>query len=159
MTTRRDLIEGFQMIIREGQRVMSTFGPDDWKRAVHGEEDGWDRKQVYAHLAATAEIVPAFVGNLASRGGDGQDAAAGFDINAFNAQQVARMEQLGEQELMETFKTAHEKLIAFVETIPEDQLEVPAKFGHVEGTVAEVMDSTLVLHALAHIYSAGGSAV
>ena len=156
MTTRDELVEGFRMIVREGLRVTSTFGPSDWQRQVHGE-GGWDRKKIYCHLTAVAEITPGLVGNLANQS-KGQDAAAGLDIDAFNAQLVAAKEQLSEQELMAAFRTAYEKLIEFIKTVPEEQLVRKVKFGAVEGPVIDVVDSVLVLHGLAHIYSAGASA-
>jgi hypothetical protein len=155
MTTRDELVSGLQTVLREGVRVMSGFGPDDWKRKVLDEGGTWTRKQAYAHLTAVAEITPGFVGGMASSGG--ADAAAGFDIDAFNAQMVSSKEALSEQELLGAYKTSFEKLIDFVKTVPEDQLQAKAKFGLQEGSVAEVMDSVLLLHSMAHIYGAGGS--
>ena len=157
MTTRDELIDGFQMIIRQGQRITSTFTPEDWKRQVHDEGGGWDRKEVYSHVAAVAEIAPNLADNLASVP-EGGEAFAGVDIDAINAQLVAAKQSLSESELMEAFKAVHEKLIEFVQAMPEEQLTANTKFGAVEGPVAGVIDSIVVLHALAHIYSAGGSA-
>lgn len=153
MTTREELIEGFRTIIREGLRTTAKFGPDDWSYQVHGEEGGWNRKQIYCHLAATAEVAPGFLASLANMA-EGQDAGAGFDIDAFNAQGVSQREQLGPQELMESFKTSYEKLIDFVGQLPEEQLAQRRRFGAVEGPVADIMASVLVLHGLAHIYLA-----
>ncbi len=156
LTTRDELIDGFRMIIREGLRVTSTFTPEDWKRQVHDEGGGWDRKEVYSHVAAVAEIAPNMADKLASvpEGGEG---FAGVDIDAINAQLVAAKQSLSESELMEAFKVAHEELIEFVQAMPEEQLTASTKFGAVEGPVADVIDSIVVLHALGHIYSAGGS--
>ena len=155
MTTREDLITGLRTVHREGMRVMSGFGPDDWKRKVLDEGGTWTRKQAYAHITAVAEITPGFVGGLASSGG--ADAEAGFDIDAFNAQMVAAKEQLSEQQVMDAFTTGYEKLIDFVQSMPEEQLQSKAKFGRLEGQVGEIMDSVLILHSMAHIYGAGGS--
>ena len=155
MTTREELLDGLRTVHREGMRVMSGFEPDDWKRKVLDEGGTWTRKQAYAHITAVAEITPGFVGGMASSGG--ADAAAGFDIDAFNAQMVAAKEQLSEQELMDAFTTGYEKLIDFVKAVPEEQLQAKAKFGRLEGPVAEVLDSVLILHSMAHIYGAGGS--
>ena len=156
MTTREQLIDGLSLVIREGLRVTATFAPDDWKRQVRSDEGGWTRKQIYGHLTATAEITPGAVANLAALP-EGQDAAGGFDIDAFNAQMVAAKEQLGEKELMDAFKSCYEKVIEFVKAMPEEQLQKRATFGLLEGPVIDIMDSILVLHSIAHIYSAGGS--
>lgn len=158
MTTRDELIDGLRTARREGLRVTSTFSPGDWKRQVHGEENGWNRKKIYCHLTAVAEITPGFAPNLVALPAGG-DAAAGIDIDAFNAQLVAAKEQLGEKELMSAFTAAYENVIAFVQGMPEEQLRQQAKFGALEGPVVDILDSVLVLHSMAHIYSTGGSAV
>ena len=153
MTTREELIDGFRMIIREGLRTTADFGPDDWSYQVHDEGGGWNAKQVFCHLTATADVVPALVGAL-TQAQEGQNAAAALDIDAFNAQQVAAREALGEAELVEAFKASHEKLIEFVQGMPDDQLQQRRRFGALEAPVAEIMQSTLVLHGLSHIYHA-----
>ncbi|MEX1253245.1 MAG: maleylpyruvate isomerase N-terminal domain-containing protein [Dehalococcoidia bacterium] len=155
--TRQDLIDGLQVVLREGLRVTSAFGPDDWKKpALGGDEEGWTRKQVYSHLTALAEVTPGLVGSLANLE-PGQDGAAGLDIDAFNAQTVAAKAAMSEADLMAAYKTGFEKLIEFVKAMPEEQLERSGKFGQLEGKVADVMDGVLVLHGVAHVYGAGGS--
>ena len=156
MTTRDELIAGLRVVLREGMRVTSAFGPDDWKRPALGDEEGWNRKQVYSHLTALAEITPGFVGGLANAA-PGQDGAAGLDINAFNAQLVASKAALSDQELLQAFKSGYEKLIDFVQAMPDDQLNRTAKFGALEGQLSDILDGVLVLHSVAHIYGAGGS--
>lgn len=153
MTTREELIDGFRMIIREGLRTTADFAPDGWKQQVHDEEGGWNVKQIYCHLAATADIVPGFIGAL-SQAPKEHDAAAGLDIDTLNAQGVADRESMSEQELMRAFKASHEKLIEFVRGLPEEQLEQHRTFGPLKGPVADIMATALVLHALSHIYHA-----
>ena len=158
MTTRQDLIDGLKMIIREGQRITSTFEAEDWKKQVHDDEGGgWNRKQVYCHITAVGEIAPSMAPSLASVPAGG-DAGAGVDINALNAQLVAAKEALSEAELMDAFAAAYEKLIDFVKEMPVEQLQAQTTFGAISGSVADVVDSLIVLHGLSHIYSAGGSA-
>ncbi len=158
MTTREELIQGLQMLIREGERITSTFSGEDWKKQVHDDEGGgWNRKQVYGHVTAIAEIAPNLAPNLAAVP-EGGDAGAGIDINAMNAQLVAAKDALSESELMDAFKAAYENLIKFVQEMPDEQLEAQTTFGAVSGSVADVVDSLIVLHGIAHIYSAGGAA-
>ena len=156
MTTRDELIDGLRTVRRQGLRVMSGFGPDDWQRKVLDEGGTWTRKQAYAHLTAVAEITPGFIGNLGSAS-ETADAAAGFDIDAFNAQMVAAKEALSPQDLVTSFDTGFGKLIEFVQNVPEEQLQNRTQFGEVKGPVSDIMDSVLILHSMAHIYGAGGS--
>jgi hypothetical protein len=156
MTKREDLVQGVSAVHREGMRVMSSFGPEDWKVKVLDEGGNWTRKQAYCHLTATAEVTPGLVGGLANAGA-GNDVAATLDLDAFNAQAVAGKEQLSEQELMSAYDSAFTKLIDFVKTMPEEQLTGQAKFGRLEGEVSDILSGVLTLHGMAHIYGAGGS--
>jgi hypothetical protein len=156
MTKREELVEALGVVKREGMRVMSTFGPEDWNTKVLDEGGTWTRKQAYSHLTATAEVTPGLVGGLANAE-PGQDAAANLDLDAFNAQMIAAKEQLSEQELMKAFDVGFTNLIDFVNNMPEEQLTRQAKFGRLEGEVSEILDGVLVLHSMAHIYGAGGS--
>jgi hypothetical protein len=156
MTTRGELVEGIGIVKRQGMRVMSTFGPEDWGVKVLDEGGTWTRKQAFCHLTATAEVTPGLVGGLASAAAE-QDSLASIDLDALNAQLVSAKEQMSEQELVSAFDAGFTKLIDFVKAMPEEQLTHKAKFGRIEGEVADILDGVLVLHGMAHIYGAGGS--
>ena len=157
-TTKADLVAGLRTTLREGSRVMAGFSPDDWKKpALDADVDGWTRKQVYCHITALAEIAPGFIGGLLAKAAEGQDGAAGMDINALNAQLVAAKEAMNEQELQSAFKNGYENAIKFVEGMPEEQLAGHRKFGQLEGPLGDLMSGILVLHTVSHIYNAGGS--
>ena len=158
MTTRQELIEGLRAVTRTAERVTSRFAPDDWNLQAHGEEEGWNRKQVFAHLAAAAEITPAFVGALANQS-PGKSVTDGLDINAFNAQQVGAKAQLSPSDLMAAFQKAYDGVIKFVQEAPEETLTQLGRFGTLEAPVIDIMDTVLVMHAMAHIYHGGGSPV
>lgn len=152
-TTREELVGGLRMLAREGSRLAATFTADDWKRTVHDEDGGWNVKQIYCHLAATAEVVPALAGRLAESK-EGDDTAAGLDLDAFNAQQVAAREGLGEPELIKAYEQSHQKLIEFAQGLPDEQLQQRRRFANDEGTVAELMQLIIVMHGLSHVYHA-----
>ena len=157
MTTKEDLIDGYRLVIREAKRITAPFGEPDWALPAQGNE-GWNRKQAYGHIAATAEIAPGFIGNLAQGSAD-QNPMDGFDIDSFNDQMIAAKQQLSGKELVEDLVASYEKLIEFTQGLPQEQLDAPRQFGLLQGgTLSDVMDSVLVMHAVAHIYSAGGNA-
>ena len=151
MTTKQQLIDGFELIIREGLRTTGDFSPDDWNVVVHDDEGGWNRKQIFCHVTATAEATPGLFGVLVNAP-EGQDAGAAFDIGAFNAQAVAERENMPTEELRAKFKAAFENLIEFTRTVPDEQLGQRRKFGALEADVGDMMSSLLVLHSLGHIY-------
>jgi len=145
------------MVIRQGLRLMSSFGPDDWERPVihhdwqrqvMNQDFGWNRKQVYCHLTAIAQIT------LRMMTGERMSAA---DISRINDELVYELQILPGEELMKRFRDAHQKVIDLVQHAPEQQLVAPTKVGALEGEASVVMDSALVLHALSHLYGAGGA--
>ena len=151
MTTRQQIINGIELIIQEGLRISSGFTPDAWGETVHSEESGWTRKQVYCHLAATADITPGFLGTIASSE-EGKYAGEGFDIGTFNAQQVAARETASTEELMQSFETSYKQVIKAIEEMPAEHFTLKRRFGDFEGEMGDLIQSVLVLHAISHIY-------
>ncbi|MEX2158883.1 MAG: maleylpyruvate isomerase N-terminal domain-containing protein [Dehalococcoidia bacterium] len=157
MSSKEELIEGFRSVIRQADRVTSGFGEDDWAKPVNDGE-GWNRKQTFCHITATAEIAPGFLGSLAGAT-ENDNPMDSIDINGLNAQMVAGKEALSPPDLIKNLTASYEKLIEFTQGMPQEQLDSKRNFGLLTGgTLSDVMDSVLVLHAIAHIYSAGGNA-
>jgi hypothetical protein len=157
VTTRQELIDGLNMVIRQGLRQMSSFGPGDWDRpVVHHDwqrqlmtqEYGWNRKQVYCHLTAIALITFRMMNG---------ERMSGADISRSNDELVYELQELSAEDLMARFRDAHQKVLDMVAHAPEQALSAPIKVGAIEGGASEVMDSALVLHALSHLYGAGGA--
>jgi hypothetical protein len=157
VTTKEELIDGYKMVVREAKRITSSFADGDWAKPVDDGE-GWNRKQTFAHIAASAEIAPSFLDNLA-QAGESDNPMANLDLNAFNAQMVGAKEALSPQDLLTNLSSAYDKLTEYTKSMSPDVLDARRNFGLLEGgTVSDVMDSVLVLHAMAHIYHAGGNA-
>lgn len=157
MTTKEQLVEGYRTVIREASRITSGFAADDWAKPVHDGE-GWNRKQTFCHITATAEIAPGFLGSLAGAT-ENDNPMDSIDINSLNGQMVASKEALSPPDLIKNLTTSYEKLIEFTQGMDQAQLDSKRNFGLLTGgTLSDVMDSVLILHAIAHIYSAGGNA-
>jgi hypothetical protein len=157
VTTKEELIDGYRAVIRQANRVTAGFAESDWARPVDDGE-GWNRKQTYCHIAATAEIAPMFLGNLANAS-ESDNPMESIDINSLNAQMVAGKEALSNPDLIKNLTASYEKLIEFTQGMDQAQLDSKRNFGLLTGgTLSDVMDSVLVLHAIAHIYHAGGNA-
>lgn len=149
--TKEQVVDGLEMMIREGKRTTAGFSDADWQHVVHDEEGGWNRKQVYCHLIATADVTPGFLSTLAGAE-EGQNVGEGFDIGQFNAQQVAARQDSSAEELMQAYETSYKALIKAVQDLPDDQLQMKRRFGSLEGPIADMLQSMVVLHGLAHVY-------
>ena len=118
MATRDEIIEGLQFTVAQAKRTTSLFPEGEWdaKREV-----GWTPKEIYAHLAATAGIVPGFAGAMLAAPED-QDLAAGANINQMNDTAVAGMSSMTPEQVMQAFEANYGKLIDWVKTLPDDTL-------------------------------------
>src|SRR5207247_9309509 len=110
--------------ISEAKRTTSLFAEAEmaWKRA-----GGWTAKEVYTHLAAVAAIVPQLGQGLAAAP-EGQDIAAGMDINAMNEQAVESMASMSAEQVMQAFETNYRKLIDFVKEAADELLNQKRRF-------------------------------
>lgn len=150
MAAREDIIRGLEFTISEGRRVSALFTDAHWRRTASG---GWTPKQVFAHLAATAESVPRFAAML-SQAPAGTNLRAAIDIDAMNAQAVAAREGASVSEVLSAFEAGYQNLIAFVRSVPQAQLDAPAPCGAEPASVSDIMATAVVPHALHHIYEA-----
>jgi hypothetical protein len=153
MTTKEQLLDGLRMVIREGTRASDRFTADDWDYQVHDDDGAWTAKQIYCHVTAVAEVGPILLQRLIDAGAD-TNAAAGLDVDGYNAQTVAAKATLSPDDLRQSFKSAYEKLIDFVQGVPEDQLQQPRKFLYLAAPLADIIQTATILHALSHIYNA-----
>ena len=150
MATKEEIIAGLELTISQAKRTTSLFadGEYDWKRAT-----GWTPKEVYAHLAAVAAIIPQLGQGLAAAP-EGTDIAQGMDINAMNAQAVGGMASLDFEQIMQAFETNYHKLIDYVRELPDDTMDQKRRFFSESIPMSDILANTVVLHGLHHVYEA-----
>ena len=150
MATKEEIIAGLELTISQAKRTTSLYaeGEHDWKRAT-----GWTPKEVYAHLAAVAAIVPQLGQGLAAAP-EGTDIAQGMDINTMNAQAVGGMSSMEFPQIMQAFETNYRKLIDYVKDLPADQMDQKRRFFSESIPVSDILANTVVLHGLHHVYEA-----
>lgn len=154
MATREELIAGLEMTIAQAKRTTSFFASGEWDSKRVG---GWTPKEVYAHLAAVAAIVPGLAQGFLSAPED-RDVARGMDIDQMNAQAVGAMASLTPEQVMQAFETNYRKLIDFVKTVPDGQLNVKRSFLSNPIPVSDILASAIMLHGLHHVYEANSRA-
>ena len=150
MATKEEIIDGLELTLSQGKRTTSLYaeGEWDWKRA-----SGWTPKEVYAHLAAVAAIVPQMAQGLGTAP-EGADIAGGMDINAMNDQAVASMRSMPPEQVMQAFETNYRKLIDFIKETPDDLLKQKRSLLSDPIPVSDILASTIMLHGLHHVYEA-----
>ena len=150
MATKQEIIEGLELTITQARRTTALFaqGEWDWKRA-----GGWTPKEVYSHLAAVAGMVPGFSQAMLAASED-QDLLQGMDIDQMNAQAVGSMTSMTPEQIMQAFEANYRKLIDFVKSVPEDQLNARRRFASDSVPVSDILGNSVMLHGLHHVYEA-----
>lgn len=117
--TRQEAIAAVRAASERALALAGTLSDEDWRRPVY--ENGWNVRQVFAHLASMGNSASFF---LAMAGGSGPPGGFGaFDIDAFNAGQVASREALTVAQLLDEVRSGHEAGAAAVAAAPDDLLQ------------------------------------
>ena len=150
MATKEEIIAGLELTIAQAKRTTALYaqGEWDWKRA-----SGWTPKEVYAHLAATAGMVPNIGQGLVNAPED-QDITAGMDVNQMNAQGVGSMNSMSPEQVMQAFETNYRKLIDYVQSLPDEQLALKRRLLSDPIPLSDILANTIMLHGLHHVYEA-----
>jgi hypothetical protein len=150
MATREEIIAGLEFTLAQAKRTTSAFAPDEWDTKRH---TGWTPKEIYAHLAAVSAMVPAFSAGMMAAP-ENSDMTAGMDINQMNEQSVNAMRGMEPAQIMQALEANYAKLIDFVKSLPEEQLNVKRSFGPVPMPVSDVLANIVMLHGIHHVYEA-----
>lgn len=116
-----------------------------------GYENGWSVRQIMAHVASM-EFTYRRLPDLARGSNDAEGTSGGrFDMDGYNARQVARRAGATPAELMEEFTNGRAALIADVEALDDALLATPVRSaGGISGSLAQVIAGTAVEHAREH---------
>jgi hypothetical protein len=75
-----------------------------------------------------------------------------------NAQAVASMAAVTPQQVMTALEANYAKLIGFVKSLPDEQLNVKRRFISDAVHVSDILANAIMLHGLHHVYEAASSA-
>ena len=150
MATKEEIIAGLELTVAQAKRTTALFaeGEWDWKRAT-----GWTPKDVYSHLAAVAGMIPNFAQAMLGATED-RDITDGMDVNGMNAQAVGAMASMTPQQVMQALEANYQKLIEFVKTVPQEQLDLRRRLFSEPIPVSDILASNVMLHGLHHVYEA-----
>lgn len=145
--SRRSVIEALDAARREAERLVETAPAEAWTGIVY--EDGWNARQLLAHMASTSGVASFLLMMARSPAGGGM---AGFDNDRFNAEQVAMREGRSPADLLDEIRANIARDIAAVEGAPDDLL-----FKHyqapwdAEGPLADVIVESPNRHWRGHL--------
>ncbi len=157
--TKKDLIDALK---KSGDDLTTKVERlDDAALAQGRYENGWNAKQILAHVASIEWTYKKLVENAhqpraAARPEPDSSAQrdplpAGNPIDDYNARQVARRADKTAKELVQEFKENRAGTIAAVESCSDELLAQPTRSaGGAQGTLAEVIMFVAVQHVAQH---------
>jgi uncharacterized protein (TIGR03083 family) len=89
--------------------LFRALNPTDWQVQVYTDGAAWSVREVLCHFISAERAFLLLTADLLV-GGDG--APEDFDIDAFNAREVARMDGLSQEELIERFEALRAHTVA-----------------------------------------------
>lgn len=104
----------------ESAAFFRSLTPAQWRTRIYADGPQWDARQVLCHFVS-AERAYLRIFEDVLQGGPG--APPDFDIDRFNAHEVAQMEALTPQELIAQFEAARAATVAFVWRLEDADLD------------------------------------
>jgi hypothetical protein len=158
MATREEVIGDLGSVVQRAETLAARLGQKDLECPTC--ENGWTVKEVFAHLAsmgASPGFFLAMAQRAASGGGGGM--GAGFDIDAFNAQQVNVRKEKTLKELLEEFRQGHEQGIALIQAAADDLLgkQIANPFAGGMSTPLEMIKMSCCEHEAGHLDEVQGA--
>ncbi|HUF52411.1 MAG TPA: maleylpyruvate isomerase N-terminal domain-containing protein [Dehalococcoidia bacterium] len=153
--TKAELLEGLRATEVELLEKLRGLPADALEAGCY--ENGWNGRQVLAHITAIEWTYPKLV-DLARNGppekkpDEPAHKAARGGINDYNDRSIERYSGATVAELLETFKVNRETTIATVEETNDDLLAAEVKSaGGIRGPLATVLNFVAVMHVRGHV--------
>ena len=154
--TREELLAALRRDAERLPEVVGAIGEAELSRGVY--ENGWSARELLAHLAAIEWTYPRLIERAEAAGGSSDSSSGGaFDMDAYNARQVAKRSEASVGELLEEFgrnRTATIDAVANADAALLDRATRSA--GGVEGTLLEVLIGVTVGHVREHMADLAG---
>jgi hypothetical protein len=150
VATKQEIIDAVQAFVQRADKIAAGLSASDWEKAVYGQ--GWTVKQVYSHLASMGGAIPFFVNMANSPPPPGGGAGGGFDIDAFNAQQVALRQAKSTDEIVAEIRTGFEGSLKFLDSVSDDllakEMTTPLDLA---GTLGDILAQAVTGHNDEHL--------
>lgn len=107
----------------EGQKSFEFFSrlPEQaWDILIYTDGADWTLRQIVAHYASAEASFGQLIDHILA---GGLGAAEDFDLNRFNRSQVAKLQQISRQELLDRFRASRDENIARVLLLQPGDLE------------------------------------
>lgn len=148
MAAKDQIITKMQDLLDQIQQTVSSMPDHVWSQGVY--QGGWNARQLLAHMASTSGTAGFILGM--ARMPSAPNLGAGYDENAFNAQQVASRESKSIADIVGEIKGNFQRGMDAVRDAPNDLLTKHFRAPwDVEGEVGDVIVMSLEGHLGMHL--------
>jgi uncharacterized protein (TIGR03083 family) len=116
VASKQDIISAYQQSTQRLEGLVAGCCPEDLKKTAY---QGWTARQLICHMASTSGAAAFFI-SMAQASGQGM--GGGFDIDRWNAEQVAARRDKPLEDVLAEFRAGHQASIKAVEAVPDDLL-------------------------------------
>lgn len=134
----------------EGQQTLAFFRaiePDKWAMQVYDIGPEWNVRQVLCHFVSAEQNLLRLFKSVA-KGGEG--VPADFNIDQFNAEDVAGIDARQEDELLAQFEGARATMVTFVRGLTEADLDRVGRHPFLGMVAIEKMIKMIYRHNMLH---------
>ena len=145
-----DVDELAQKLKSEGEKLAAFFGgltDDQWKKEVYAESSVWSIQNILAHLMMSEGSLVRLFENI-RQGGEG--VAEDFEIDRYNAHQQEKAKELTPPELLEQYKSMRAKMIEWITSISDLDLEKTGRHPYLGSTTLREMIKMIYIHNQTH---------
>ena len=155
MVSKQDVSESLMLNVQRAEKMAANLTDADLAKVVYtAEGPEWTVKDIFAHLASMGASPVFFIG-MAQRAmsGGGGGMPAGFDVNAFNNQQVDVRKDKTIFELLAEFRQGHEKGIEVIASTSDEVLtaKMPNPFQGGMSSALEMIHGSCADHEAQHM--------
>ena len=146
--SRQDVIDELDSVRRDLEALVDSAPTAAWAKLAHS--DGWDARQLLCHMASTSGVANFIL--MLAQGPAGAAGGGAYDIDQFNAQQVAMRAGRSASELLDEVRSNIARDIAAVESAQDELLSKHYRAPwEAEGPVADVIVESLRRHFRGHL--------
>jgi len=143
----RELAEGWHAFAAEAEDALRRIDPEAWQRACPYE--GWTEHDLLAHLSSSQKALPRVL--MSAFAPPPSNPVEPFDADRWNASQVRRRKEEGEENLIEEFRQGASEVITILEKLQPPDLDRPVPAGAGRGRALGSVLETLLAHQRRHL--------
>lgn len=144
----RELLARLRKGITRSQEAFARLDRADWEVVVYKDPYPWTVRDLLAHFLSAEEGLLRLAQDVAA-GGDG--APEGFDYQAFNAREQARLACVPHDQLTDDLVAARQCTLSWVEELEESTLDQVGRHPALREITVETFLNAVYGHQLMHI--------